>query len=80
MKKEIYMIIDANPDGDSYEIHTDLKEAHKAFKEKKKSKSDIILGEGTLYLIHVENPKDFGFGGYGDVYGGEVIEEFTTTE
>lgn len=71
MKTPTYMIIETDPDGDSYEIHKELKEAKQSFEEKKASGS--LWSEGTLYLIEVKD-KSFGFGTQG-MYGADVIEE-----
>jgi hypothetical protein len=71
MSKQTYMIIESDPDGDSYEIHKDLKKAEKSFKERKKTSP--IFSEATIYLVEVKDKK-FGFGSHG-MYGAEVIEE-----
>lgn len=71
MKNPTYMIIETDPDGDSYELHKDLKEAKASFDERKKSGS--LWSEGTLYLVEVTD-KRFGFGSQG-MYGADVIEE-----
>jgi hypothetical protein len=72
MSKQTYMIIENDPDGDSYEIHDNLQEAEESFEEKKKTAP--IFSEATIYLIEVKDKK-FGFGARGDLYGGEVIKE-----
>lgn len=66
------MIIETDPDGDNYELHTELKEAKESFDERKQSGS--LWSEGTLYLVEVKGKK-FGFGASGDIYGADVIEE-----
>lgn len=73
MDKPTYMIIKTDPDGDSYQIHQELEKARKSFVDSKDSAT--IWGEGTLYLVEVENLSDFGFGSQGDFYGGEILEE-----
>ena len=72
MKTPTYMIIETDPDGDSYEIHKELKEAKGSFEEKRTSGS--LWSEGTLYLIEVK-AKSFGFCSQGIMYGAEIIEE-----
>ncbi len=72
MFKQTYVIIEANPDGDSYEIHNQLEEAKKSFEERKSTSS--IWAEGTIYLVEVKDKK-FGFGSMGDIYGADVIEQ-----
>jgi hypothetical protein len=72
MSNKTYMIIEADPDGDGYEIHKELKEAKDAFEERKKGGS--FWSEGTLYLVEIKSKK-FGFGTNGDIYGADIIEE-----
>jgi hypothetical protein len=77
MASKTYMIIEADPDGDSYELHNELQKAKKSFEEIKKS--NTFWGEGTIYLIEVKDKK-FGFGSRGDMFGAEVIESHTFEE
>ena len=72
MSKQTYVIIEANPDGDSYEIHQKIKEAKKSFDRRKLTVS--IWAEGTIYLVEVKDKK-FGFGNSGEIYGADVIEQ-----
>ncbi len=77
MASKTYMIIEADSDGDSYEIHKELQKAKESFEERKKS--NTFWGEGTIYLIEVKDKK-FGFGSRGDMFGAEVIESHTFEE
>jgi len=72
MSKQKYVIIEANPEGDSYEIHKKLKDAKKSFDKRKITPS--IWSEGTLYLVEVKDKK-FGFGVRGEIYGADVIDQ-----
>ena len=76
MKKPIYMLINCDPDGDSYEIYDNLKEGKESFNEKKKDPP--VFGDIIIYLIEVKNPRDFGFGSRGDMCGAEIILEYNS--
>lgn len=71
MENPTYMIIETDPDGDSYEIHKELEEAKESFQQKKTKAA--LWSEGTIYLVEVKDKK-FGFGVQG-MYGADVIEE-----
>jgi hypothetical protein len=73
----MYIVIKKNPDGDSYKISTDLDKSKKTFMEETKECS--YPGE-FVYLIKIEKDLEFGFGAYGDIFGGEVIIEFEFEE
>ena len=72
MSNKTYVIIENDTDGDSYQIHEELKVAKKAFKQCKEK--GTLWAEGTVYLIEVKDKK-FGFDTKGLIYGAEVIKE-----
>ena len=67
----MFIVIHANPDGDSYSIHATEEAARQAFDEFNENASV----EDTVYLAKIENPKYFGFGSRGDMFGAEVLED-----
>jgi len=75
MNKLIYMVIEANPDGDRYQMHSDLQEAKESFNKEKQN--SFVFSDSTFYLVGVQEKADFGFSSKGGFYGGEVIEEFS---
>lgn len=67
----MYVLINLNHDGDSYQLFTNIEDAKKAFNESKES--------GYYYsvcLVEATPNTKFGFGSRGDMYGAKVIEEF----
>lgn len=68
----IYSIFLLDPDGDSYALFNTLEEAKEEFEIKVETFKEFE--EMSLVLGEVTNPKDFGFGARGDVFGMEVIE------
>jgi len=59
-----------SPDGDNYQIHNDEASARDCFENE-----DNTEFYSRVVLAKVTPGKDFGFGSYGDFYGGEVLEE-----
>jgi hypothetical protein len=69
------VLIMCHPDGDSYRLSNDLDVLKAKFDYEKENGR---LGDDftRLVLADVEPDTDFGFGAWGDFYGGDVIEEF----
>lgn len=72
----MYILIETSPDGDSYEISNNLPKIQEKFEEKKYEGNT----EGYLYLVEVEEETEFGFGAYGDLFGGNVLMEHNYEE
>lgn len=62
-----------SPEGDSYQIHNDEASARDCFENENENNTESYV---RVVLARVTPGKDFGFGSYGDFYGGEVLEEF----
>ncbi len=69
MSNALYVVIMMTEDGDSYNIHADLDNAEKNFREE--SEKGFYT---QVYLLKVNPGTEFGFGAYGDVYGAEVMQ------
>ena len=69
------ILIMCHPDGDSYRLSNNLDVLKAKFDEEKQNGR---LGDDftRLVIAEIEPDTDFGFGAWGDFYGGEVIEEF----
>lgn len=68
--EKILILIMQHEDGDSYRIGKDL--------DKMKQEFDEAVNTGffrNIVLALVGEDCDFGFGAYGDFFGGEVLEE-----
>lgn len=74
----MYAVITFNPDGDSYLVSTDEAKAKTHFDSEVERVSDSVFSDSSypVFLVKIEDGKPFGSGGYGDLYGCEVIEEF----
>lgn len=71
MANKTFVIIEIDPDGDNYQIHTKFKEAQKAFNKSKQK--GTLWAEGSIYLVQVKDKK-FGFLPTGEIYGAELIQ------
>ena len=72
----MYMIFNLDPDGDFYSIHGKIEDARYIFDQKVKAWSEAVNNRGPVgwddyktLLCHITNPSDFGFTGYGEIYG-----------
>lgn len=69
--EKILILIMQSEDGDSYRIGKDL--------DKMKQRFDEAVDTGFfrgVVLALVEENQEFGFGAYGDLFGGEVLDEY----
>ena len=69
--EKILILIMQSEDGDSYRIGKDL--------DKMKQRFDEAVDTGFfrgVVLALVEENQEFGFGAYGDFFGGEVLDEY----
>lgn len=70
----LYILININPDGDTYKLYNyteeGLKQAQADFEE---SKEEFITG---AVLAEVEPGQEFGFGNRGHFFGGHVLQEW----
>ena len=66
----MYIVIQCNPDGDTYSIHSSLERAEASYDQS----IDYADEESPLYLVQVEEDRDFGFGAQGDFFGGEILK------
>lgn len=69
--EKILILIMQSEDGDSYRIGKDL--------DKMKQRFDEAVDTGFfrgVVLALVEEHQEFGFGAYGDFFGGEVLDEY----
>ena len=67
----MFIVIHASTDGDRYSIHATEEAARKVYEDFKEG----VYGEDdTVILAKINNPTDFGFGAYGDMYGADVLE------
>ena len=75
MIEVMYIVIMISPDGDNYKILNDEHTAREVFDAEKETEfySRVVMAKVTP-------GKDFGFGSYGDFYGGEVLEETEDTD
>lgn len=65
----MYIVFRLHPDGDSYSLFASEDEAMKMYNE-----TDLIP-ESRIVVAKIEDPKDFGWGNYGDMYGADVIAD-----
>ena len=77
----MYMIFNLDPDGDFYSLHGKIEDARYIFGQKVKAWSEAVNNRGPVgwddyktLLCHITNPSDFGFTGYGEIYGMELID------
>jgi len=66
----MYVVIQCNPDGDTYSIHSSLERAQESYDKS----IDYADEESPLYLAEVKEDTDFGFGAQGDFFGGEILK------
>ena len=66
----MYIVIQCNPDGDTYSIHSSLERAQESYDKS----IDYADEESPLYLVQVEEDQYFGFGAWGDFFGGEILK------
>jgi len=66
----MFIVIHASTDGDRYSIHATEEAARKVYED---FKEDLSMDD-TVVLAKINNPTDFGFGAYGDMYGADVLE------
>lgn len=69
----MYILINFNEGGDSYNFFTDLEKARTAFNDSK-YEATMVDYETSVFLLKVQPGVEFGFGSRGDVYGAEVID------
>ena len=67
----MYILINLNYDGDSYQIFPNIEDAKKSFDES--IDNDYYH---AVFLVKAEPGVEFGFGARGEIYGADVIEEF----
>lgn len=67
----MYILINFNEDGDSYNFFTDLEKARTAFND---SKYNAAVCNYTVFLLKIQPGVEFGFGNRGELYGAEVID------
>ena len=65
----MYIVFRLHPDGDSYSLFQSEDEAMKMFNDTE------MIDEGRVVVAKIEDPKDFGWGNYGDMYGAEVLAD-----
>ena len=77
----MYMIFNLDPDGDSYSLHGKIEDARYIFEEKVQRWSEAVNNREEVgwddyktLLCKITDLGNFGFGGYGEVYGMEVID------
>ena len=71
----MYVLIMCHPDGDCYQLSNKL-DVLKARFETEKEESSLGYPYSRIVLADIEPDTDFGFGYWGDFFGGEVILEF----
>ena len=72
----MFVLINCSFDGDTYAIFNKIENAMIAFKDSCKDNMNH-----HVYLVKPEAfGETFGFGNWGDIFGAEVIEEFTLEE
>lgn len=77
----MYMIFYLNQDGDTYSLHPELDSAQDVFSKRVADWSEAVNSRQKMgwddwrtLLCEITDPKDFGFGTHGDVYGMEIID------
>jgi hypothetical protein len=65
----MYIVFRLDPDGDSYSLFQSEDEAMNMF-----NNTDATF-DTRIVVAKIEDPKDFGWGNYGDMYGAEVIAD-----
>jgi len=62
-------------DGDRYQLSNNL-DMLKARFEKEKEEGSLVDPYARIVLADIEPDTDFGFGAWGDFFGGEIIQEY----
>ena len=77
----MYIILNLDPDGDYYSLHGRIEDARYIFDQKVKEWSTAVNNREPVgwddyktLLCKITDPTNFGFGGYGEVYGMELID------
>jgi hypothetical protein len=72
----MFLLVNCNVDGDTYQMFNDADEAKSAFDKA----CDGMFTERVVLMKPNDEGKRFGFGSQGDVFGAEVVFEFETHE
>ena len=77
----MYIIFNLDPDGDYFSLHGRIEDARYIFDLKVKewskavnNREEVGWDDYKTLLCHITDPTNFGFGGYGEVYGMELID------
>jgi hypothetical protein len=77
----MYIIFNLDPDGDFYSLHGRLEDARYIFDRKVKkwstavnNREEVGWDDYKTLLCKITDLTNFGFGGYGEVYGMELID------
>jgi len=70
----MYVLIMCHPDGDRYQLSNKL-DVLKARFETEKEEGSLGDPYSRIVLADIEPDTDFGFGAWGDFFGGEIIQE-----
>ena len=68
----MFLLVNCNVDGDTYQIFNDATEAKSAFDKE----CEGIFTERVVLLEPNKNGERFGFGSRGNIFGAEVVFEF----
>jgi hypothetical protein len=73
----MYIVITTHPDGDSYMVTADQAKAKAHFDSEVERSSDSVFSDSQcpIYLAEVKDGERFGFGGWGEIHGCEILEE-----
>ena len=69
------ILIMCHVDGDRYQLSNNL-DVLKARFEKEKEEGSLGDGYSRIVLADIKPDTDFGFGAWGDFFGGEIIQEY----
>jgi len=73
----MYVLIHIFSDGTSHELSNDLQALKTKFLDLKLSIYEEDCDDPqSIYIAKVELNEPFGFGAYGDFFGGDIIEDF----
>lgn len=77
----MYIIFNLDPDGDYYSLHGRIEDARYVFDKKVKEWSEAVNNREEVgwddyktLLCKIVDLTNFGFGGYGEIYGMELID------
>jgi hypothetical protein len=77
----MYIIFNLDPDGDCYSLYEKLEDAQEVFEAKVQRWSEAVNNREPVgwddyktLLCKITDLSDFGFSGYGDIYGMELID------